>query len=49
MTANLKESQRKCTHEFKETLKKTSMRKSDVWTSISYGIVIGVPRSEMDM
>ena len=49
MTANLKESQRKCTHEFKETLEKTSMRKSDIWTSIFYGIVIGVPRSGMEM
>ena len=49
MTANMKKSQRKCTHEFKETLEKTSMRKSDIWTSISYGIVIGVPRSEIEM
>ena len=28
---------------------KTSMRKSDIWTNISHGIVIRVPRSEMEM
>ena len=27
----------------------TSMRKSDIWTNISYGIVIRVPKSKMEM